>query len=133
MSTIIEFFLAADRETAAAAVEAGPGGDALTYGNFDALLSIEEWESLLTGREFDDVEGPEPLGDDDGALVLIFPAVLTEALAGDVTGVAGRWLELRAEEGEQIDEDLGAEIVAEVAALAVRARRTGELLCCRAC
>ncbi|MEU8659334.1 hypothetical protein [Actinoplanes philippinensis] len=132
MSTIIEFFLAADRETAAAAVEAGPGGDALTYGNFDVLLSIEEWESLLTGREPGDVEGPEELGD-DGVYVLIFPAALTEALAGDVAGVAGRWLELRAEDGEEIDEELGAEIVAEVAALAVRARRNGELLCCRVC
>ncbi|WP_433788834.1 hypothetical protein [Actinoplanes sp. CA-252034] len=132
MSTIIEFFIAADDESAAGAVQDGPGPDAdmVTYGNFDALESIEEWESLLTGRDADDVEGPDVLGD-DGPLVLVFPSALTGALAGDVSGVAARWVRLRADEGEEIDEELAEEIVAEVAALAGRARATGAGLYCR--
>jgi hypothetical protein len=134
VSTIIKFFIAPDDAAAAAVQKGGPGdgADVVTYGNFDVYLSIEDWECLLTGRDLTDVEGPGVLGD-DGPMVLVFPPSLTEAFAGDVTGVAARWLESRAAEGEIIDEELGEEIVTEVAALAVRARRTGAGLYCWVC
>ncbi|MFC4068545.1 hypothetical protein [Actinoplanes subglobosus] len=134
MSTIIRFFVAPDDDTAAAAREHGPGkgADTVTFGNFDVYLALEDWECILTGRDLGDVQGPDVLGD-DGPMVLVVPSALTEALAGDVTGVAARWSELQADEGETIDEELAAEIVAGVAALAVRARRIGSGLYCWWC
>ncbi|MFI7651010.1 hypothetical protein ACIBTZ_33855 [Micromonospora sp. NPDC049460] len=52
MSSIIKFFVACDNTIARGVVGNGPGEDfeSATYGNFDVWSTLEEWESLLTGR-----------------------------------------------------------------------------------
>ena len=134
MSSIIEFFVAAGDDEAAGTVEDGPDEsfETASYGDFDAWSSVEEWESLLTGR---DGGGPELIaGDEEEPLVLRVPPALTAALAraGDeaLTDLTARWLDLRAEQGEEIDEMLAAELVSEVATLATDAVRTNASLYC---
>ncbi|MCM0678788.1 hypothetical protein NCC78_29540 [Micromonospora phytophila] len=142
MSSIIKFFVAPDNSAAASVVESGlgPGFEAVTYGNFDVWLTLEEWESLLMDRNLDELiagGGPDVVSGDDTALVLLVPSDLTKALAdacGETLGrTAERWIELRSEEGEAIDDDLAHELLGEVAALAANAARTKSSLYCWIC
>jgi hypothetical protein len=134
VSSIIEFFVAPDDDAAADVLEGGPSDEYETasYGNFDVISTIEEWEQILTRA---DTGGAEVVaGGDDEPLVLLFPPALTAGLAaasgGELTDLTDEWLDLRAEQGEEIDEELAAELLAEVAALATAASRAGASLYC---
>lgn len=142
MSSIIKFFVAPDNAAAASVVESGPGPgfESVTYGNFDVWSTLEEWESLLMDRDLDELiagGGPDVVSGDDTPLVLLVPPDLTKALAdagGETLGrTAERWIELRSEEGEAIDDDLAHGLVGEVAALAANAARTKSSLYCWIC
>ena len=138
MSSIIQFFVAPDDEAAATMVDGDPEHtfESVTYGNFDADLALLEWDSLLTGRAFDDLLLASASGvitdEDDGALIVAASVELQEALAGaseaELERVARRWADERAAEGEIIDPELAGEILTELARLA---RTTEHRLYCR--
>ncbi|MBB2947482.1 hypothetical protein FB565_007253 [Actinoplanes lutulentus] len=137
MSSIITFFVVADDAVAAALAGSGPGADLAIaeYGNFDVWTTLTEWESLATGRDLDEVEddgGADMVSDADEPVVLAFPPALTEALAAAdapaLNRLASRWIELRAEEGEEIDEELANDLLGEVAGLAAEAVKAGASL-----
>jgi hypothetical protein len=127
MSSIIKFFLAPDDEVAATAVDGGPDDtfESVTFGNFDADLALLEWDSLLTGRPFDDLllaSASEVITDeDDGALIVAASVELQQALADasdtDLVRVARLWADERAAEGETVDPELAREILTELARL----------------
>ena len=125
MSSIIRFFVADDDEAAEAAVESGTVAGAVTYGNFDADLGLLEWESLLTGRSFDEVladsESAVISDDDEGALIIgaseRLQAALGGASSGELDRVARLWAEERAREGEVLDPELALEILTELGRL----------------
>lgn len=143
VSSIIEFFVARDDAAAVSVAEIGPSGsfESATYGNFDVWSTLEEWESILTSRSIEELvtsDGPNVVVGGDGfPVVLTVSLDLTRALAAAddhmLSGAAERWVELRDEEGEIIDDELAQEIVKEVAALAVGAVRTGKSLYCWIC
>jgi hypothetical protein len=133
MSSIITFFVAPDNTVAGSVADDGPGHsfESVTYGNFDVLSSLEEWESLLVTRDLEEfiADGSaEVVGGEDGPLVLLVPPDLTKVLAEadrqTLRRTAARWTELRAKEGETIDDELAHELVREVAALSAAAERT---------
>ncbi|MEU8817500.1 hypothetical protein [Actinoplanes sp. NPDC048796] len=139
MSSIIKFFVAPDDEVAAGAAEEGPGArfEPITYGNFDVWSTLEELESILTGRDLEEVldqGGPEIISGAGEPMLLRVPTVLVEALSTadseTISGAAEQWLSLRAGEGEALDEELAHEIVSELAATAARAQRTTQSLYC---
>ena len=140
VSSIITFFIAADHAEAAGTVDRGPGAgaDSVTFGNFDVLATLEEWESILTDRDLEELvdagESEVIAGGDDGPTVLAVSGDLVTALAAaddrTLDTAARRWTGLRADEGEPIDDELAAEIVVGVAALAGKAVRTAGVLCC---
>ena len=127
MSSIIIFFVAPDDEAAATVVDDGPDGtfESVTFGNFDADLALLEWDSLLTGRSFDDLlraSAPGVITDeDDGALIVAASVELQQALArasaADLESVAQSWAAERAAEGEPIDPELAGEILTELGRL----------------
>ncbi|MEE6259710.1 hypothetical protein [Plantactinospora sonchi] len=142
MSSIIRFFVAPDDAVAAGVAEGGPGADLrqATYGNFDVWLTLEEWESILLNRDLDEVGdagGPDILSGADGPVVLLVPPELTKALAeaddDTLERAVGRWIALRAEEGEDIEDELAHELLGEVAALSADAERTRGGLYCWIC
>jgi hypothetical protein len=128
MSSIIRFFVAADDEAAEAQVDGGPDADheSVTYGNFDADLALLEWDSLLTGRSFDDVLAASASAviadEDDGAQVVAASVELQQALsrasAAELDRAARQWAADRAAEGEPIDPELATEILGAVGRLA---------------
>ncbi|MGE7440023.1 MULTISPECIES: hypothetical protein [Kitasatospora] len=130
MSIIIKFFAAPDRDAAAAVVEGGPDGvfDSLMYGNFDAEEALIEWESLFTGRSFEElVEADVPdvvadPGDGEGPLVLVVSLALQDALAAAdgprLTEVSWQWVQERAEDGEVFAPETAAWILTGLAELA---------------
>ncbi|GID91105.1 hypothetical protein ACFQFC_38180 [Amorphoplanes digitatis] len=142
MSSIISFFVAGDDAAAASVAVGGPGADLepAEYGNFDVISTIEEWESVLTGRDLDELivsGGADVVSGDDEPLVLLVPSTLTGALAAadapTLAEAAERWIALRAEEGETIDEELAQDLLGELAALSTKAERTGGSLYCWIC
>jgi hypothetical protein len=139
MSSIITFFVAPDHRAAADVAESGLLADfeSATYGNFDVLSTLDEWESILTDRSLEElVSGGAAVlaGNDGAALLLVTSRDLARALADAddrmLTRTAERWTELREEEGETIDRELAHELIKVVAALAVGAVRTGRFLYC---
>ncbi|GIE99993.1 hypothetical protein [Paractinoplanes rishiriensis] len=133
MSTIIKFFVAPDDEVAAGVAKGGPGDDLnpAVYGNFDVWTALGEWDTILTGAGADNTD---VVSDDGDPLVLAASPTLTAALAGaDAATVARtgeRWRTLRADEGEDFDEELVHDLLTEIAGLAAAARRTdGDLYC----
>jgi hypothetical protein len=128
MSSIIRFFVAPDDEAAEAQVDGGPDAEheSVTFGNFDADLALLEWDSLLTGRSFDDALAASASAviadEDDGAQVvaasLELQAALSRASAAELERVARQWAADRAAEGEPIDPELATEILGAVGRLA---------------
>ncbi|MFJ8444038.1 hypothetical protein [Kitasatospora griseola] len=130
MSIIIKFFVAPNRDAAAAVVEGGPDGvfDSLTYGNFDAEEALIEWESIFTGRNFEelvDADVPDVVadpGDGEGPLVLVASLPLQDALtaAGEprLAEVSQQWVRERAEDGEVFAPETAAWILTGLAELA---------------
>ncbi|WP_053763790.1 hypothetical protein [Streptomyces sp. AS58] len=129
MSIVIKFFVAPDHAAAAAVVERGPDRvfNTLTYGNFDIDEALIEWESILTGRSFDELvaaDESEVVADPDGGpgpLLIAASRSLQDALAGAdepwIVEVSQQWIQKRAEDGEEFDQELAAEILGELAGL----------------
>ncbi|WP_406205450.1 hypothetical protein OH807_30885 [Kitasatospora sp. NBC_01560] len=130
MSIIIKFFVAPDDEAAAAVVDHGPDEafESLVFGNFDVEEAIIEWESILTGRSFEElVDADEPAvvagpGDGEGPMVLAASRVLQDALAAAdaprLVGVSELWVQERAAGGEVLDPEVATRILCDVAELA---------------
>ncbi|MEU6582394.1 hypothetical protein [Nocardia sp. NPDC046763] len=129
MSIIVKFFMALSHESAAAVVDYGPGRafESLVYGNLDAAEALVEWESILTGRSFEELVAagePEAIASRGGKSPLIFVAskALQDALAAaDMSRLveAGQlWVQERAADGEAIDREIATEILSELARLA---------------
>ncbi|WP_369387142.1 hypothetical protein AB5J72_05630 [Streptomyces sp. CG1] len=130
MSIAIKFFVAPDHDAAAAVVEGGPDGvfESLTFGNFDAEEALIEWESIFTGRSFEElVAADEPEfvadpGDGEGPVVLAASRSLQDALAAAdeyrLVEVSRLWVAERAADGEVFDQEIAAWILSGVADLA---------------
>jgi len=132
MSTIVEFFIAADDGVAATVVGRGPDGDEVArYGNFSPSIAMDEWESAF-GKVSGD--GPRTLAQDGNSFVLAASVSLQAALAAadqeQLTEAAVRWAELRADDGEEIDPEFASGILSEVASLARTATGRGQRLYC---
>jgi hypothetical protein len=136
MSTIVTFFLAPDDAAAAAVADEGPDDvyETIDLGNFDPAIALAEWESVLSGRSFDQVVDGVPVvvepPDGDGAWVFAASPALQSALAGaderQLTALGAEWARLREEDGLPIDPTLTVEIVREVAELS---RGAGRVYC----
>lgn len=137
----MEFFVAPDDTSASLTLQTGPGRafESLSFGNFDPMEAVIEWECLLAGGSFEElVEADEPrvVGgqDDDACVVFTLSPRLTAALAdatnSRLSAVATSWTQLRAEDGEIIDAEIADAIVSDVAALAGSARRRGQGVYC---
>ena len=137
MSIVIKFFMAPDHGAASAVVEGGPDGvfESPTFGNFDAEEALIEWESIFTGRSFEElVAADEPgsvadSGDGEGPVVLAVSRVLQDALAAAderrLVEVGRLWVAERAADGEVVAEETAAWILGGLAGLA-RAIGEGE-------
>ncbi|WP_339133760.1 hypothetical protein WJM95_31105 [Streptomyces sp. f51] len=127
MSTVIKFFVAPDHEAAAGVAEGGPDGvfESLTFGNFDVEEALIEWESIFTGRSFEEVlddDVPETVADPDdgeGPLVLAVSRTLQAALSAAgkdrLAEVSQMWVAERAAEGEVFDPEIAVWILSGLA------------------
>lgn len=103
VSIIIEFFTAPDDASAAEVVDGGPESvfDTLTYGNFDVVSVLVEWESLLTGEDLDHARALDALKIvaqpdlDSRRMVFACPAALQSRLTStdeaELADTATRW------------------------------------------
>lgn len=142
MSIIIKFFVAPDRDAAAAVVEGGPDGvfESLTYGNFDAEEALIEWESIFTGRGFEELvaaDEPEVVadpGDGEGPVVLAASRVLQDALAAAdehrLVEASQLWVQERAADGEVFGLERATEVLSGLAELARAIGEQEESLYC---
>ena len=142
MSIIITLFVAPNHEAAAAVAEGGPGGvfESLSYGNFDAEEALIEWESIFTGRSFDELvaaDEPEVVadpGDDKGPMLLAVSPALQDALAAAdqarLVEVSQLWVQERAADGEVFDQDIATQILSDLARLAHGLRGRDHRLYC---
>ncbi|MFF3601716.1 hypothetical protein [Kitasatospora indigofera] len=142
MSIIVNFFVAPDHEAAAAVVGHGPEGvfETLVFGNFDASEAMIEWESIFTGRSFEElVDADEPvviadLDDGDGPTVFVASEALRHALAAadgvSLAEVGKLWVNGLAAEGEEFDLDIATEILGDLARLARGIDGRGDSLYC---
>src|SRR5262245_15647735 len=131
MSSIVEFFIAPGDDAAAAAASRGPDwvSEVARYGNFDPVMMMGEWESSF-GLVRDD--GPHIIAGDGRPLVLAVPASLQAALAAadeeQLAEAATRWVELSADDGEEIHPEFAGDMLSEVASLARAAAHRGHRL-----
>ncbi|MFD7893826.1 hypothetical protein [Streptomyces sp. NPDC059743] len=142
MSIIIEFFTAPDDTSAAGIADRGPVGvfDSLACGNFDASEAVIEWESLLTGQNFEALvasDEPRMVADPengDGPLLFVASGALQGALAGAsasrLAEVGELWIQERAAEGEVFDSETVRELLSDLADLARTAEGWGHGLYC---
>lgn len=125
----MEFFIARDDVVAALVLGGGPGPslESVSCGNFDPEEAVIEWESLFTGRSFEDlVDADEPRivagQEDDDCVVFAFSDRLVSVLrAADepwIGEVAGLWSQLRDEDGEALDVEVAGAILGDLARLA---------------
>ncbi len=128
----MKFFVAPDDTSAALALKTGPGQafESLSFGNFDPVGAVIEWECLLAGASFEElVDAGEPriVAGQDGCVVFAISPRLSTALtdAGHpgLRDIAASWAQLRAEDGEAIDAEIAEAIVGELAGLVSSARR----------
>ncbi|WP_031074375.1 hypothetical protein [Streptomyces sp. NRRL WC-3742] len=142
MSLIIKFFVASDDEAAAAVVDRGPDEafESLVFGNFDIEEAMIEWESILTGRSFEElVEADEPAvvadpSDGEGPMVLAASKALQDALAAAdlprLVEVSELWVQERAAKGEVFDREVATKILGDLAGLARSVGGRGSSLYC---
>jgi hypothetical protein len=142
VSIVIKFFVAPGHEAAAATAERGPDGvfESLTFGNFDVEEALIEWESIFTGRSFEELvddDVPETVADPDdsgGPLVFCVSGTLQDALAtaGEhrLPEVSRLWVAERAEDGEAFDPEIAVWILSGLADLARAAGQRDEGLYC---
>jgi hypothetical protein len=133
MSTIVEFFIAPGDDAAAAVACHGPDGvyEIARYGNFCPDMALAEWESAF-GIVRDD--GPPTIAEDGSSFIFAASASLQAALATaneeQLAEAAARWIELRADDGEEIPAEFASEILSEMASLACTATECGHRLYC---
>lgn len=133
MSTIVEFFLAPGDEQAAAVANHGPDGtyETASYGNFIPNLVMDEWESAFG---IVDGGGTRDIAGDDSHFVFAASASLQAALAAAdakrLAEAAARWIELQADDDEEIDPEFASDILSEMASLARTATKLGHQLYC---
>ncbi|MGQ5640317.1 MULTISPECIES: hypothetical protein [unclassified Streptomyces] len=142
MSIVIKLFVAPDHEAAAAVAEGGPDGvfESLTFGNFDVEEALTEWESIFTGRSFEEVledDVPETVADPHdgkGPLVLAVSRTLRHALCTAdehrLAEVSRLWVAERAADGEVFDTGIAVWILSGLANLAPAVREGDENLYC---
>ncbi|SER17101.1 hypothetical protein [Lentzea albida] len=141
MGVLYDYFAAPSDEDAATAITEGPKHRFPTVEtkSLDPMVVMGQLEQLLTGRDYDDIgEDPRWGGDialehDGEVLVISVTDGLRDGLAagGDFGAVAVRWAE--AEELEGFDPVVLADVLQQLAALAVGAKERGERLYCWAC
>ncbi|MER7485620.1 hypothetical protein ABTY20_06840 [Streptomyces sp. NPDC126497] len=130
MSIIVKFFVAPSHEAAAAVVDGGPERtfESLEYGNFDAEEALIEWESIFSGRSFEELvaaDEPEAVAEPDdgeGPMVFAVPRALQDALAAAdrsrLAEVGRLWIQERAADGEAFDQEIATRILSDLAGLA---------------
>lgn len=130
VSIVIKFFVAPSREAAAAVAAGGPDRtfNSLVYGNFDAEEALIEWESIFTGRSFEELvaaDEPEAVADSDGEegpMVFAASKDLQDALASAdqsrLVEVSLLWIQQRAADGGAVDQEIATEILSDLARLA---------------
>jgi hypothetical protein len=132
MSTIVEFFLAPGDGQAAAVADHGPDGtyETAEYGNFSPNIAMDEWVEAfgIVGGGARDIAG------DDSHFVFAASASLQAALAAadaeQLAEAAARWIELQADDDEEIDPEFASDILSEMASLARTATERGHRLYC---
>ncbi|WP_067479072.1 hypothetical protein [Actinomadura hibisca] len=141
MSIIVKFFVASDDASAALTLPAGPerAFESLSLGNFDPEEAVVEWECLLAGGSFEELIGAgEPRivagEENDGSVVFaISPRLfiaLAEAEHSRLRDLAAAWIRARAEDGETIAPEIAEEILGDLSALTITARRQGQSVYC---
>jgi hypothetical protein len=140
VSIIIKFFMAPDDAAAAGVLDGGPEGvfESLVLGNFDVGGAVIEWESILTGRSFEElVSMDEPrivCKADSGSLVFAVSSALRDGLgAADdalLNDLAVEWIRRQAEEGSEFEPDVARLILGDVADLARSTSQRGYELYC---
>jgi hypothetical protein len=133
VSSIIDFFVAPDDDAASAVLEHGPGrgNDVVDkYGHFDPVTTMDEWENCFD--IVSDYDARLIASDDAPRLVYTVSASLQAALAAadeeQLEEAATRWVELRAENGEQMNRGFANDIMSDIASLARTATRRGHRL-----
>ncbi|WP_308286433.1 hypothetical protein [Streptomyces griseorubiginosus] len=114
--------------------------ESLTYGNFDAEEALIEWESIFTGRGFEELvaaDEPEVVadpGDGEDPVVLAASRVLQDALATAdehrLVEVSQLWVQERAADGEVFGLETAAEVLSGLVDLAWVVGEQGESLYC---
>jgi hypothetical protein len=140
MSIIIKFFMAPDNAAATGVLDSGPEGvlESLILGNFDVHGATIEWESILTGRSFEELvsmDEPRIVAEaDSGSLVFAVSSALRDGLgAADdalLNDLAIEWSRREAEKGSEFELDVARLILGEVADLARSTSRRGYDLYC---
>jgi hypothetical protein len=143
VSTIIEFFAAPTDAAAAGVTDGGPEGvfESLVMGNFDVDGAVIEWESILTGRTFEELVStgePRTVAEADGQCgVFAVSSVLRDALgAADdarLDDLASEWFRRQAGTPGGVDLDVARLILGDVADLARSSSRRGHELYCWIC
>jgi hypothetical protein len=138
MGVLYDYFAAPSDDVAATAITGGPKHRFPTVEtkSLDPMVVMGHLEQLLTGREYDEIgEDPRWGGDvavehDGDVLVISVTDGLRDGLtdARDLGAIAVRWAE--AEELEGFDPVVLADVLQQLAALAVEAKERGERLYC---
>jgi hypothetical protein len=142
VSIIIEFFMAPDDAAATGVLDAGPGGvfESFPLGNFDVSVAVVEWQSILTGRSFEELVAiGEPRIVSEvaaGSLRMVFavsPALRAELFAVEearLDDVVFEWVRQRADQGEEFDPEMARMILGDLAGLTRTASKQGYELYC---
>jgi hypothetical protein len=129
VSIIIKFFMATSHEAASTVVDGGPDGafESLSYGNVDAEEALIEWESIFTGRSFDELiaaDEPEVVadpGDGEGSMLFAASKALQDALAAAgqsrLIEVSQLWVQERAADGEVFEQEIATQLLNDLARL----------------
>ncbi|MYW66679.1 hypothetical protein GTY65_21810 [Streptomyces sp. SID8379] len=140
MGAWMDYFSAADDETAAAQLDVGEVPGAVCGNGIDPAVMIGNLEALLTGRSYDDVRAdPRQAAlvaqeEDCAVVVTTLTDGLRDALAGAdaraLRTAAAAWGRTEEFDGDEEEGEL-ADLVESFAALAVDARAAGHHLYCR--
>jgi hypothetical protein len=140
VSIIIEFFVAPDDAAASEVLDAGPEGvfESLAVGNFEVDEALIEWESIVTGRSFEELasmDQPRVVAEAaSGSLVFAVSPALRDELAtaakGRLDELASEWVLRQAGEGTEFEPDLAKLILGDLAGLARSANRQKYELYC---
>jgi hypothetical protein len=145
VSSIIEFFLAADDEEAAGmppgSLAGGP--ETVKLGNCDPVGMLNDWEAAFLARDADEIlDGGRPtIGggarvlplEGSSTLIAVSPDLVTDLAEADEARLAeirSHWIQLQSLDGEGLDSVTAGELLAEIARLAVLADERGHGVYC---